>query len=811
MAGTKVDWLSQHSVYPDYFRKLFYKTGNLFPQFAAELGGGQNIWNFSYYGLYSPLFWISFLLPWVKMTTYMQGLLILEQVADGILCYFWIRNHCKKENSFYGFVGALLLVLTAPMIYHSMTQIMFVDYMPFLLLTLAGYDRYEKTNKYGMLVSGTFLMVLTSYYFSIGGLFALFIYGVCGLKKAEMKSLPVMIRTLWCRFYPVLFGVFLNLFYLVPTFLAMQSGRSAKNSFSLKELFFPDVTMSKFLYHPYGLGLTAIAFIAICTSVFYRKCREKWLGICILILLICPVFAWGLNGGLYIRAKALIPFLPLIALLAADYFSKLGKKKLNWKWTAAGYALAAAILFLGSRDSSAQDIHWLYIDMTVCAVAILLTYRLWKHMLCLVSAGTFFIVGIVQIQNMKDSLVTTEQMQQINDASLSDAMEEILAEDQSIYRIESRDADQNNGPNVNRVMAVGQNLTTGYSSVSNTEYMNFRSAIGLPQATRNKLIQSATDNPVFLRFMGVKYLVGSTDTVGYEMVKDNGANSVYENTKTAPFCYVTNQTISTKSWEDMNWAERQMTLLESVVTSDGPERENNSVSEISYQMDSYDGEEGSIEVTDEKTAVELKDATTRTLTLENTSDQEQYLFLSFQVDNQKNKDVSIKVNGQKNKLTKADNNYYNENTVFHYTCALQPGESDVTIQFGSGKYNLSDIQCYVGTEDTVANASVYTDKIQLAHLKSGNGYEGTVQVTNDGYLVTSIPYDDGFEIYVDGSQVQSQRVNTAFLGSKMTQGKHRIQIRYRAAGSMEGRVLSCIVMIVLVIDWSRKKWKKQTT
>ncbi len=128
-------------------------------------------------------------------------------------------------------------------------------------------------------------------------------------------------------------------------------------------------------------------------------------------------------------------------------------------------------------------------------------------------------VSIVQIQNLKDSLVTIEQMQQINDTSLSDTMEEILAEDQSIYRIESRDADQNNGPNVNRVMAVGQNLTTGYSSVSNTEYMNFRSAIGLPQATRNKLIQSVTDNPVFLRFMGVKYLVGSADTEGYEMVK----------------------------------------------------------------------------------------------------------------------------------------------------------------------------------------------------------------------------------------------------------------------------------------------------
>ena len=36
--GAKVDWISQHSVIPDYFRKQFYETGNLFPEFAMNLG-----------------------------------------------------------------------------------------------------------------------------------------------------------------------------------------------------------------------------------------------------------------------------------------------------------------------------------------------------------------------------------------------------------------------------------------------------------------------------------------------------------------------------------------------------------------------------------------------------------------------------------------------------------------------------------------------------------------------------------------------------------------------------------------------------
>ena len=43
--GSKVDWISQHSVFPDYFRQQFYDTGDFFPEFALDIGGGQNIYH----------------------------------------------------------------------------------------------------------------------------------------------------------------------------------------------------------------------------------------------------------------------------------------------------------------------------------------------------------------------------------------------------------------------------------------------------------------------------------------------------------------------------------------------------------------------------------------------------------------------------------------------------------------------------------------------------------------------------------------------------------------------------------------------
>ena len=147
--GSNVDWLSQHSVFPEYFRQQFYETGTVFPEFAANIGGGQNIYNFAYYGLYNPLFLPAYFLPFVKMSDYIMLVSILCLVADVVLFCKWTRNHgVSKGNSI---LTSILFLLAGPMIFHSYTHIMFVNYMPFLILSLMGTDRYFQKKKSGLL------------------------------------------------------------------------------------------------------------------------------------------------------------------------------------------------------------------------------------------------------------------------------------------------------------------------------------------------------------------------------------------------------------------------------------------------------------------------------------------------------------------------------------------------------------------------------------------------------------------------------------------------------------------------------------
>ena len=68
-----------------------------------------------------------------------------------------------------------------------------------------------------------------------------------------------------------------------------------------------------------------------------------------------------------------------------------------------------------------------------------------------------------------------------------------------------------------------------------------------------------------------------------------------------------------------------------------------------------------------------------------------------------------------------------------------------------------------------------------------------------GYLITSIPYDSGFKIQVDGKNVKSEKVNTAFLGCKMKAGEHDIVITYHAPGMAAGKLMSFVGMMGFLI------------
>ena len=137
--------------------------------------------------------------------------------------------------------------------------------MPFLILSLMGTDRYFQKKKSGLLTGSVFLMIMTSFYFSIGGILVLFIYGVFQYldiqekqrKKVTAKSF-FLSGILFC--IPILTAVMISGFLLIPTAMALLKGehRATPESVSLAELLCRIRITCRFCIRLMVIGLTTL-------------------------------------------------------------------------------------------------------------------------------------------------------------------------------------------------------------------------------------------------------------------------------------------------------------------------------------------------------------------------------------------------------------------------------------------------------------------------------------------------------------------------------------------------------------------------
>lgn len=744
--GAKVDWLSQHSVLPDYFRQQFYATGKLFPEFAANLGGGQNIYHFAYYGLYSPLILPSYLLPFVKMSDYIMAVSITGLTASVLLFYYWLKS--RKTDTGTAFILSLMFLLAGPMIGQYSGQIMFVDYMPFLCLALIGVDRYFEQEKSGLFTVSVFLMIMTSFYFSIGGMLSLVLYGLHRYfeqREGNRGTVRSFLRDGLCFVRSMILAVLMSGFFLVPTALALTGGRSKEQNTSFVSFFIPQITVERFAYSIYGIGLTTLVITVLLTGLLYRKVYEKVLTYGCVIVLVIPVFAYLLNGGLYIRDKVFIPFLPLLCYLISIYLEKCRKRELSFIAGIVPYIITTIFVYIARNQFVSKGIGksiWKVllaesILFLICYVLYCALKRYHKEtkeilMLALPSVICLAVTMNTFYQMKPDRYVNRKLYRDVTGEQNRQAVKEALKDD-GYYRTEQMGSDDENAADLNRIWDVEQNITSIYSSAYNPDYQTFRQkTFGLEEPFRNGMMQSVSKNPVFQRMMGVRYIVSDSDVPGYTLVKKCGTTGIYQNKDAAPVMYATDRVMTEEEYKKLAFPYNQTAFLEYAVVGEHTESSDQNI------MTAY--EPVSLKMANNRTT---GGAEQKTIQQEG---QKQILFLSFRVDNaHPNKDVAVWINGIRNKLSAKDHVYYNENKIFTYAVPLKDGEDNISVTFGKGKYRLRHVQAYLGSlperSELLYQSEIQVDKKQT----EDNVIQGTIRVKKDGWFITSIPYDKHFK------------------------------------------------------------------
>jgi len=161
--------------------------------------------------------------------------------------------------------------------------------------------------------------------------------------------------------------------------------------------------------------------------------------------------------------------------------------------------------------------------------------------------------------------------------------------------------------------------------------------------------------------------------------------------------------------------------------------------------------------------------------------------------------------------------YINENVkIINQPCMLCAGElhkgDTVKVTFQLSPYASAEgsINLYVSKYNPEVESEFVSAVTQMDVTDYGDTYiNGSIDVDDSKTLFTSIPYDEGWTVYVDGVEVETERVFGDFMGIDITAGSHSIEFKYVPEGLMLGGVVSavgwCLFVVITVFCIKRRR------
>ena len=792
--GSMTDWIMQHTVFPDYFRSLFYSTGDLTPNLALNIGAGQNIYYFSYYGLLSPYTLLSYFFPFIKMIDYMIIINILIVIISSYLIYKWLINN--NYNNKIAFISALLFMLISSF-FHMHRHIMFINYMPFLILGLMGVDRYFKDKKSYLLIISVFLIIMTSYYFSIGSLLCLLLYAI--YKYIEINK-DINIKQFiidGLKFIkPLFIGMLLSSVLIIPTIMAIINSREHLNTtYSLTDLFIPNINFDSLLYSNYGMGFTAISLLSLIYILLYKKGSIKFLSISIILLISIPLFIYILNGMLYIRGKVLIPLSPLIILMIAIFISDLNNKLISLN----KYYKILILTIITCLISSYFNFFF-YLDLIIISIVIILYIINKKQIYFYIPLIIISLVTNIII-NKSDNYVAFNTYNEIFNSNISNLINKI--DDKSFYRISN--ISSNTSLVVNKVYNLNYYHTSIYSSTYNSYYRDFfvnQTNNAIPY--RNNLMLASSNNLIFQNIMGIKYIITDKDNVPehYNFISNYNNIGIYKNDNVRPIGISSNSLMSEEEYNKLTFPYNNEALLNYIIVN--KDVKSNYISKISKVNLNYIND-SNIDIFKEKD-ITLKEDKSFIYKL-NKSINNKLLFIKIKLleaPKCSDGDIYIEINHIKNTLTCKSWLYFNNNYTFEYVISSNKPIKDLNIKMSKGTYKINNIDTYIMPSFEVLNSNNDKDSFIVKRHKN-DVIEGNISVKANGYFMISIPYDKGFKVYLNNKIIPYEIVNKSFIGFPLNKGNHNIILKYKSPGYDLGITLSIIGLFVLLITFFEKR------
>ena len=97
----------------------------------------------------------------------------------------------------------------------------------------------------------------------------------------------------------------------------------------------------------------------------------------------------------------------------------------------------------------------------------------------------------------------------------------------------------------------------------------------------------------------------------------------------------------------------------------------------------------------------------------------------------------------------------------------------------------------------------------INHDSIYNNIEGYIHCDDDCVMSSSIPFNDGWKIKVDGNETKVLTTNQAFIGCYLSKGDHKVRIYYNGKTWIEANLFKSIGLLFAVVFYVATVYKNK--
>ena len=115
-------------------------------------------------------------------------------------------------------------------------------------------------------------------------------------------------------------------------------------------------------------------------------------------------------------------------------------------------------------------------------------------------------------------------------------------------------------------------------------------------------------------------------------------------------------------------------------------------------------------------------------------------------------------------------------------------------------YKINCFNLYYFDEDVFKKGINKLKEHQLENIKlNKNKLTGEINLDEDSLLFLSIPYNEGWKVYIDGKKTAYRSIADTFMGVNVPKGKHKISMKFYPRGILLGTIISLLSIMGIII------------